>query len=523
MKSSEYLKTDVLVIGSGIAGGIAALELARKGISVTLVTKEKDPKESNTNYAQGGIIYQGEDDYPELLAADINKAGSFLSNPRAVAILSQEGPRFVKEILIDRLNVKFDREKDSLVLALEGGHSIPRIIHWADATGRAIQTKLQEALKTQPNIDLLTSITAVDLLTPAHNSLDRLSVYEPLSCVGAYIFDQKRRKVNVLLAKKTILATGGLGQIYLFTTNPKGARGDGVAMAQRAGARITNLEYIQFHPTAFYHPQAPRLLITEAVRGDGARLVNKNGELFMEKYDPKSKDLAPRDIVSRSIYNEMLLDESPNVYLDLSSYISTERILKHFPNIFKECSKYGVDITKDLVPVVPAAHYSCGGVWVDEWGQTSIDGLYAVGEVSCTGLHGANRLASTSLLEGLVWGAKAAENIGTTIGDTACYEVNKILPWQYFGNQIPDPALISQDMDSIKRIMWNYVGLVRTTPRLERAMRELKHLEAEIHQFYQTAVLNDDLLGLRNAIQTASLVTSSAWENKKSVGCHFRV
>lgn len=521
--SSECIETGVLIIGCGIAGGTAALELAESGAAVTVVTRAREPKESNTHYAQGGIVYQGKDDSPALLADDIFRAGAGLCNARAVKLLSEQGPKLVRQVLIDKIGVPFDETSDhELSLALEGGHSTSRIAHAADATGQAIEAALLKKLLEYPNVTLLTGYTAVDLLTPAHHALNRLAVYEPLSCVGAYILDQDAGQVIRCLAKCTILATGGLGQIFLRTTNPPGARGDGMAMAYRAGARVINAEFIQFHPTTFYHSQAPSFLISEAVRGEGARLVDANGEPFMQKYDPEWKDLAPRDIVARGIHHEMLVQDAPNVYLDLRSYITAEKIHEHFPNIYRACLSYGIDITRDLVPVVPAAHYSCGGVWVDEWGQTTIQHLYAVGEVACTGLHGANRLASTSLLEGLVWGHQAARHIAPLLADLPSRSPADIPPWQEIGTTLPDPALISQDMSAVKHIMWNYAGLVRTTRRLEWALRKLRTQETEIEQFYQVSRLTDELIGLRNAVRTAVIVAAAAWENKASVGCHYR-
>lgn len=506
------METEVLIIGSGIAGATAALELGRRGVEVTMVTRASDPKETNTNYAQGGIIYKSEDDYPELLAADIEKAGSHLSNPEAVRILSEEGPKLVKRILIDRLRVPFDREDtEELSLAREGGHDRPRIIHWADATGRAIQTSLSEEIKNEEKIKMLTSFTAVDLLTPAHNST---------SVVGAYVFDQQSNLINKILAKKVILATGGLGQIYEYSTNPIGARGDGVAMASRVGARMANLEYIQFHPTAFYHPNAPRFLITEAVRGDGGRLVNGNGEFFMDNYDAERKELAPRDVVARAIYSEMQRLGEPNMYLDLGNFIPKTRVLHHFPNIYEFCLQYKVDITKDLVPVVPAAHYSCGGVWVDQYGRTTVDNLYAIGEVSCTGLHGANRLASTSLLEGLVWGERSARDINKKLVKTSFYNSDKILDWQY-SDETENPV-VSSYLEKVKKIMWNNVGLVRNTKGLEDAMRGLTEIQSQFTHIYQHTKLTDEVIGVRNMIQTALLVTAAASENRESLGCHHR-
>ena len=520
---NDLIQTDILILGSGIAGGTAALQLAEAGYSVTVLTRARDPHTSNTNWAQGGIIYRGDEDAPALLAEDIVHAGAGYCNPRAVQILAEEGPELVRQILIDQLKVPFDREQDGHVaLALEGGHGLPRIVHVADTTGAAIERNLVQALRSHPKINLLTSYSAIDLLTPAHHSLDRLQIYEPQSCVGVYALHRETGEVVRILAKRTILATGGLGQIFLYTTNPPGARGDGVAMAYRAGARVINSEFVQFHPTAFVKQGAPRFLITEAVRGDGARLCHADGEPFMHKYEPHWKDLAPRDVVSRCIHKEMLVHSVPNVFLDLRSYISKERIEHHFPNILKTCAEYGVDVTKDLVPVAPAAHYFCGGVWVDEWGRTTLDKLYAIGEVSCTGLHGANRLASTSLLEGLVWGVRAAQDIASKLSNDKPPNPELIPQWRESGTASPDPALIAQDMTSIQYMMWNYVGLVRSANRLQRALHELRHLETEIEDFYRNSKVTVELLGLRNAVRTAVIVAMAAWENKQSVGCHYR-
>jgi L-aspartate oxidase len=362
----------------------------------------------------------------------------------------------------------------------------------------------------------------VDLLTPTHHSQNRLSVYDPLSCVGAFVLDQESGQVQRVLARATILASGGLGQIFLRTTNPAGARGDGLSIAYRAGARVLNCEFVQFHPTAFYHQNAPFFLISEAVRGAGAHLIDSNGKQFMQKYDPEWKDLAPRDVVARGIHQEMLTSGASNVFLDIASYMAPEDIRTHFPSIYSNCSQYGIDITHEPIPIVPAAHYFCGGVWADLWGRTTLNHLYAVGEVACTGLHGANRLASTSLLEGLVWGHRAAENFLDTLKEHPRPRAEEIPPWQETGTYIPDSALISQDMSVIKNIMWNYTGLIRTSERLQRAIRELRHLESEIERFYRAVKLTDDIIGLRNAVRAAIIVTISAWENKTSVGCHYR-
>lgn len=520
---TRCMEADVLVLGCGIAGASAALLLAEAGLSVVVVSQASDPEESNTYYAQGGIVYRGKEDSPQLLQEDVCRAGAGHCYPPSVRILAEEGPDLVKKILLDKVGVSFDHLSDgTLSLVREGSHSVPRILHAADATGRAIEHGLIQSLREHSNITLLTRHTAVDLLTPSHHSRNRLAVYEPSSCVGAYLLDQEEGHIFRCLAKKTILATGGLGRIFLRTSNPAGARGDGLAMANRAGARIINAEFVQFHPTTFHAPPAPNFLISEAVRGEGGRLVHADGEPFMQKYDPEWKDLAPRDVVARAIHQEMLTRGLTHVYLDLCSYISESRIREHFPNICATCLSHGVDATREPVPVVPAAHYFCGGVWVDEWGRSTVRNLYAVGEVACTGVHGANRLASTSLLEGLVWAERSSRNIMETIRDCPSFPGNDIPPWQYMGTFVPDPALISQDMSSVRHIMWNYVGLVRTTHRLKRAQSELRHLEVEIEDFYRVSQLTDGLLGLRNAVRAAIVVTKSAWWNKASVGCHYR-
>jgi len=520
----ECNETDVLIIGCGIAGSTAALTLADRGASVTVITSSKESTESATYYAQGGIIYQGEGDSPKLLAEDLFRAGANYNYPKAVEIITNDGPKLVNEILVDKIGVTFDKnENEELATIKEAAHSKARIVHAADSTGKAIEMALLNKLKEHPNVTLLTQHTAVDLLTPEHHSRHRLAVYEPLSCVGAYILNQVENQVIRCFAKKTILATGGLGQIFLRTTNPAGARGDGLAMAYRAGARVINCEFIQFHPTTFHKQGAPHFLISEAVRGAGATLVHENGEPFMQKYDPEWKDLAPRDVVARSIGMEMIEKNLSNVYLDLRSNIAGTRIKEQFPAIYKECLQYGIDIIEDLVPVVVGAHYFCGGVWADEWGKTTIHNLYAIGEVSCTGVHGANRLGSASLLEGLVWGERSARNIFSTLpGESTASLCEDILPWQDSALELSDPVLIRQDMSSIQNVMWNYVGLIRTTPRLERALRELRHLEIEIERFYRVTRLTDALIGLRNAVRAATIVALAAWKNKKSIGCHYR-
>ena len=399
------MQTDVLIIGGGISGAIAALTLAAdKKRQITIITRAKKPTESNTLYAQGGIIGGSIKNDPDQLIEDIINAGAGISHRPVVELLAKEGPALLDQILVNELNVPFDRNKNGdLDYALEGAHSNPRVLHVADMTGRAIMLALHKKLTELPNVQILTKHTAVDLITFPHHSPDPHQVYEKPVCLGAYVFDQEQKKVIRITASSTILATGGLGQIYLNTSNPVGSRGDGLAMASRAGVRIINAEYVQFHPTTFNKPGSSKFLISEAVRGEGAILLTPKGDTFMESYSPEWKDLAPRDIVSRAIFLEMLNNDYPHVYLDLASHKNAEEIKTRFPQIYQHVFNEGVDITAEPIPVVPAAHYFCGGLHVDQDGRTSLDGLYAVGEVSCTGIHGANRLASSSLLEGLVW------------------------------------------------------------------------------------------------------------------------
>ncbi|MCA9784485.1 MAG: L-aspartate oxidase [Candidatus Delongbacteria bacterium] len=510
----------VLILGCGIAGSTAALQLADAGIRVTVVTRASLPEESNTYHAQGGIIYEGDDDSPELLQEDLLRAGDGVNNPLAARLLAEEGPRRVRQVLIDRVGVPFDRGPDGdLARIREAAHSSVRILHVGDSTGRSIEVALLNAIREHPNVTLLTRRTAVDLLTPAHHSLNPRDVYEPLSCCGAYVLDHASGRVDTILAATTVLATGGLGQVYLRTTNPEGSRGDGLAMANRAGARVVNCEYVQFHPTALYHDGKARFLISEAVRGAGAKLINRDGEAFMARHSPQWKDLAPRDEVARGIHREMIASGSTNVWLDLASALPAAEIRTRFPMIHKRCLEVGVDITSQPIPVVPAAHYFCGGVWTDLEGRTSIERLYAVGEVACTGLHGANRLGSASILEGLVWGCRVAEHIEARKDTPAPVEV---ADWEGPGENEPDPALVLQDMNSIRHMMWNYVSVVRTTPRLRRALRHLRTLETEIESFYRRSRISDTLIGLRNAVRSSVLITAAALANRKSMGCHYR-
>ena len=514
------VSADVLVTGAGIAGLSCALALARdRGRRVVVITREEDPEESTTRYAQGGIAALGPEDSAELFVEDILRAGAGLSLRRAAEIVATEGPKLIRELLMEQARVPFDRTPEGdLHYTREGAHSLPRVLHVGDRTGAAIAQALHALLKGFPNVELVTRATAVDLITFPHHARDPLTVYDPITCHGAYVLKQETGQVYTYLAGATVLATGGLGRIYRYTTNPPGARGDGLAMAHRAGARVINAEYIQFHPTTLAVPEGENFLISEAVRGEGGRLLTPDGRHFMEEYAPKWGDLAPRDVVARAIHRELTLHGYPYVLLDVSGIKDFER---RFPTIYAKCREVGIDVPRVPIPVVPAAHYSCGGVWTDEWGRTTIRNLYAVGEVACTGLHGANRLASTSLLEGLVFGARAGRDIAKT--NPKPVREDQVPPWEYPTDGAPaDPALIHRDWRSIQYTMWYYVGLSRDAHRLSRAIRDLRHLWEDIVDFYRRARLTDELLGLRNGVQAALVVAEAAWHNRTSRGVHLR-
>src|SRR5215213_727345 len=526
MPSMENI--EVLIIGCGIAGATAALRLARNpGRQITIITRAQDVHESNTRYAQGGIIGRGPDDTSELLFEDIVAAGAGVSSPKAARILADEGPQLLNEVLERTAGVVFDHTAEGApIWGQEAAHSRRRILHVGDSTGRAIMNGLVAALNDRPNITIKSEATAVDLITFPHHSRNPLDNYRAISCHGCYVFDRTEKTVHRYLASATVLATGGLGRIYRNTTNPIGARGDGLAMAHRAGARIANAEYVQFHPTALAAPGAEGLLISEAVRGEGVVLLTPELRPFIEKYSPEWKDLAPRDIVARAIHHEMEQHGYSYVLLDIASKMPAAAIRERFPFIYDECLKVGIDISHEPVPVVPAAHYFCGGVLVDEWARSTIGNLYAVGEISCTGVHGANRLASTSLLEGLVWGNRAAIEIEKALdgpGNQKRARLDDVPPWDESGlSSEPDPALIQGDMQTIQNIMWHYVGLVRSADRLSRAIRELRHLWNEIETFYRSTKLSDGLIGLRNAVEVALIVAQAAQHNRQSRGSHYR-
>lgn len=514
----KTLHTDCLVIGGGLAGCAYALRAARHGLKVELLSLD-GALQANSDWAQGGIIYDVGHD-PQLLARDIIEASDGTANPAAVQHLVAHGPTALEELLIDELNVNFDRDPaGALDFTREGGHSARRIIHSKDATGHAILSTIAQRVDKTANITRRCGWVAIDLLTLSHNSDDVSDHYEPLTCFGAYVLDTETGETSAIVAKKTILATGGLGQIFLHTTNQPGSVGHGVAMAYRVGARLIDLEYVQFHPTVFAKKNASRFLITEALRGEGAILKNARGEAFMDAINPRGS-LAPRDIVARAITQELAASGEPCVYLDLSA-MKPDFIRERFPNIHERCLAAGVDITRESIPVVPAAHFACGGVHADLNGRTNIRHLNAIGENACTGLHGANRLASTSLLECLVSAKFAADADASDISvDTFRMPVPR--EWESPTREA-DPVLIRQDMLQVQHTMWNYAGVVRSPKRLTRARRILLELREEIQSFYRGCRLTRELVELRNAIQTALLVVHAASLNPRSRGSHYVV
>ena len=508
-------KTDILIIGLGLAGMTAAITAAKSGKKITIITKTKSLISGNTPWAQGGIVYRGISDSPEKLKADILQAGAGHCWEEAVEHLCENGPGLVKKILIDMLGVSFNSTNGKLDKVSEGAHSVARVLYNADKTGNSIHSAALKYLQTLSNVEILTEHIAIDLLTFSHHSTESTDIYKKPACFGAMVLNNKTGDVVPMLARKTILSTGGSGQLFLHTTNPKEATGDGIAMAWRAGARCFNLHYIQFHPTALYHPSG-RFLISEAMRGEGAKLVNGAGKEFMLDYHQDGA-LAPRDIVSRSIHLEMLKEETDCVFLDITHKDSLW-IKERFPTIYKHCLEKGIDITAEPVPVVPAAHYACGGVGVNLVGKTSLKRLYAIGEVACTGIHGANRLASTSLLECLVWGHEAATDaIEDKDDDTYFPPMHSWTP----GSSSVDKAQIAQEWLTIKNTMWNLAGLIRSQKKLRLATNILRSLQLDVEQAYQKSKLDHNILSLRNGAQTALAVISSALEARESLGTHY--
>lgn len=519
-------KTQVLIIGSGAAGCSAALSLADQGREVVLLCAGDRLTDGNSSLAQGGIVYTSPEDNPKLLERDILTCGWKHNHLAAVRYLARKGPQVVKDLLIERLEVPFERTSGGgYHLTREGGHSLPRILHCADSTGYSIMQHMVRAVEAHPNITVLTRRTAIDVLTSHHHASLLEYKYNLVNqCMGAYVYNEAGGVVETILADYTILATGGVGQVYLHTTNTRACVGSAVAMAYRCGARYLNMEFIQFHPTALFHRAERRFLITEAMRGEGAKLVNASGEAFMARYDTRA-DLAPRDIVTRAIMEELLKTGEDCVFLDAANNV--DEVTRRFPGIAKKCAEIGIDIAKQPIPVVPAEHYACGGVLVDVHGRTTVDRLYAVGECSCTGVHGANRMASTSLLECLVWGVSAGSYIGSRFGakPTITRKLAESIPdWVSPGQERnEDPALISQDWSTIKSTMWNYVGINRTASRLKRAFEDLRDLNVHLHDFYRETPISKPIVDLFHGCQTAYIITLAAMRNTKSLGCHYRI
>ena len=504
---------DVLIIGAGLGGTALALRLADAGISVGLLAK-KSRLDSSSNWAQGGIAAaMAEDDSPALHARDTLAAGAGLCRRETVELVTGEAPASVR--WLQQRGVPFTTDSDGrLHLGREGGHSRRRIVHATDATGHAIMETLSAQADDHPGIDVIDQLIAIDLITTAR--LDKTGANR---CIGAYALDQKTHKVRTLTARCVVLATGGASKVYLYTTNPDTSTGDGIAMAWRAGCRVANLEFVQFHPTCLYHPHAKSFLISEALRGEGGVLRLPNGKRFMPAHDERA-ELAPRDIVARAIDYEMKRGGYDCVYLDVS-HLPADNIREHFPNITRRCAQFGIDITREPIPVVPAAHYSCGGIAVDLDTTTDITGLYAVGECTCTGLHGANRLASNSLLECLVF-AKAAERRIQTDLPGLKHTGLDVPDWDE--SRVTDPdeqVVVSHNWDELRRFMWDYVGIVRTNKRLERARRRVELLQEEIAEFYGNFRVTNDLIELRNLAQVAELKIRSAQSRHESRGLHF--
>jgi len=506
---------DFVVIGSGIAGLSFALKAANHG-SVAVVTKRKGA-DTNTAWAQGGIacVTSDEDSF-ELHVRDTLEAGAGLCDETVVRTIVTEAPARIQD-LID-LGLEFDEREVSghreFDLGREGGHSKRRVLHVRDVTGKEIENVLLRELGRQPHVDLLENHMAVDLITAA-----KIGFAAEDRCLGVYGLDEMTGEVETIRSDRIVLATGGCGKVYLYTTNPDIATGDGVAMAWRAGATIANMEFVQFHPTCLFHPKAKSFLISETVRGEGGILRNNRGEDFMKRYDSRGS-LAPRDIVARAIDSEIKRSGAQCVFLDITDK-PVEFLRERFPNIYENCLRFGIDMTKQPIPVVPAAHYQCGGIKTDLNGATSLPGLYAIGEVGCTGLHGANRLASNSLLEGLVVAHRAVE-ASARCRSAESQRAIVVPEWQSGDVQdIDELVVIYHNWDEIRRLMWDYVGIVRTDKRLQRASARLRNLQREIREFYWNFKVSVDLLELRNLATVAALIVDSALSRKESRGLHY--
>jgi L-aspartate oxidase len=516
------IKTDVLIIGSGIAGLFAALRISEYA-DVVLITK-KEKNESNTNYAQGGIasVIDPTDSFEKHIQ-DTLISGAGLCHKDTVDIIVKEGPARINDLI--ELGTQFTKKNGKLDLAREGGHSMPRIVHAKDLTGREVERALIEQVTSKSNVRLIENTIAIDLITEHNVQQLKDSPLKNRNCWGAYALNCKTNELIKISSKATILATGGVGQVYLHTTNPQIATGDGFAMAYRAGAKIGNMEFIQFHPTAFYSNSqggnfnAPSFLISEAVRGFGGILRTMDGSEFMSKYDPR-KELAPRDIVARAIDNELKKRGDDHVFLDIT-HKNKEDILEHFPNIYSNCLKSGIDISKKYIPVVPSAHFCCGGVVVDEFSRTSLKGLYACGEVSMTGVHGANRLASNSLLEGVVFAERASINIKEFLNKFSS-SIPEIPDWDDSGALSHDEKiLITHSAREVKQVMWDYVGIVRSNIRLLRAEQRIHNIFLETEELYRRTKVFEDILELRNIVACAHIIIKSAKKRKESRGLHY--
>jgi len=501
---------DFLVIGTGVAGLTFALE-ASKHAEVTILTK-RSRTDSATNWAQGGIAaVLHPDDTFEAHVQDTLGTGGGLSHPEVVEMVVRDGPARIRELMEIGARFSHREGKDELDLTREGGHSARRVVHAGDITGREVQRALLAAVEENPRVRIVEDHMAVDLIEQSRFGAPRRQV------VGAYVLDESTGEVHTYTAKATVLAAGGAGKVYLYTSNPDIASGDGVAMAYRAGAQIGNMEFFQFHPTSLFHPKAKSFLISEALRGEGGILRRADGTAFMDKHHAM-KDLAPRDVVARAIDYEMKRSGDDCVYLDMT-HLSASFVAERFPNIHGECLKFGIDMTQQPIPVVPAAHYMCGGVVVDLEGRTSLPGLWAIGEVTCSGLHGANRLASNSLLEGLVYGHRVAR----ALADKREHMSPSDVPDWDVGSAVPsdEAVVVSQNWDELRRFMWNYVGIVRGDKRLTRAARRIALLKEEIREYYWAHLVTRDLLELRNIADVADLIVQCALVRKESRGLHY--